>query len=382
MGEKLPERLRIIGGGPWFLPEPVIKLVHGNPLHPKSKELVKKFRLDRVIEKGNTEFEQILLLRDWVNRKMIKHGYSWKILKEKPADALEILDCVQNGVRFTCGWFTKVFVQCCEAVGFFTRRINVKIKEHDFPPERFQGATGHALSEVWSNEYHKWMIMDSTKNIHYEKEGIPLSAAELCIENNRDNGKMVEPKYGKHEAQYSVNPEDADKNGILPGSDKTPADVRRNREFYKRNHDIDYFGMAIVSNRTDLFENPQAANKTIWFGPEGIYPPVVVGNRPCYGTECWTDDLNIFDRNINETSINLKCKDAKKPYPPLTARFENNMPFFDHYEVKTDNDKDWKKGSGEIIWDLHEGKNKMTVCAVNIMGVRGPESTAEVLYRK
>lgn len=378
---KLPKKLRIIGGGPWFLKKPPFETAHESPLHEMSQKLRKAYKLEKVIEKGETELEKIKMLREWVMVKMVKHGYTFNNLKTKPKDTFEILDCVKQGIRFNCGWHTRVFVQCCEALGYPVRWTNGHIRECDFPGWLLSGSIGHALTEVWSNEYRKWMIMDSTKNLLYEKDGIPLSAAELSIELSIDGGESVRASYGEKRQTFSLSPEDVGEDGKVKGSIFTLEEVKRKREHYGKKHDMGYFEMALVRNRTDYFSNPDAPIKTLFFGPKGVYPPIVFGNKPMKrDTSLWTDDPKVFNWTVNETTVNLKCKDPKKPFPPLAAKFDNNMPNFDHYEVSLDGGTSWKRAGETMDWNLAEGTNTLMARSVNVMDVRGPAAKVDVLY--
>ena len=70
-----------------------------------------------------------------------------------------------------CTHYASVFTQCCAALGFTART---------------QIMRSHCITEVWSNDYGKWVTMDpggdsndATKfTYHFERHGVPLSALE------------------------------------------------------------------------------------------------------------------------------------------------------------------------------------------------------------
>src|SRR5690606_27788151 len=40
-------------------------------------------------------------------------------------------------------------------------------------------AVHHGMTEVWSNQYRKWVLMDAELNHHFERDGVPLNMGEL-----------------------------------------------------------------------------------------------------------------------------------------------------------------------------------------------------------
>ena len=47
-------------------------------------------------------------------------------------------------------------------------------------PDQFgHGSTEHTSTEIWSNQYRKWVMLDPTFAMYVEKDGVPLSAFEI-----------------------------------------------------------------------------------------------------------------------------------------------------------------------------------------------------------
>ena len=66
---------------------------------------------------------------------------------------------------------------------------------------------GHAVAEVWSNEYRKWVMMDPDINVHYERDGTPLNALEIreaWLDGVADEVEMVQdqPKFVIPDARH------------------------------------------------------------------------------------------------------------------------------------------------------------------------------------
>ena len=34
----------------------------------------------------------------------------------------------------------------------------------------------HSVTEIWSNQHRKWVMLDPTSNMYLEKDGVPLNA--------------------------------------------------------------------------------------------------------------------------------------------------------------------------------------------------------------
>jgi len=140
------------------------------------KLLREKYKLDTVIEPGKTEMEQLMLLRYWVRNQCHRGWAGHPALWIPPWDTLLILesrdrpDCLVMCTHFSC-----MFTQCCLALGWNARHC---ILDH------------HCVSEVWVDSRRKWVMMDTGNSaeradvgLHFERDGVPLSARELHLIN-------------------------------------------------------------------------------------------------------------------------------------------------------------------------------------------------------
>ncbi|MBN2583606.1 MAG: transglutaminase domain-containing protein [Planctomycetes bacterium] len=143
------------------------------------KSLRRKYKLERVIAGAKDELEAIRRLRDWVARQ-----WDWAPPGQPYPmwDAHDILGR-KDGM---CVHFAIALMQCALAVGLQAR----------FTFGWFLRATlggkhqgGHEVTEVWSNQFGKWVYMDatSTRNECYvdRRTGIPLSMLEMHDETVR-----------------------------------------------------------------------------------------------------------------------------------------------------------------------------------------------------
>lgn len=139
----------------------------------KLERLRREFRLDEVIAPGKDEFEQQILLRNWVRRQWVSNDRG---SDKRTWDALEILTS-PPGERGMCVHFAAVFTQCALALGFNARQVVLNY---------------HFVADIWSNQHQTWVLMDveavyppvgfnSYGTAHYADAGTgrPLNCLEL-----------------------------------------------------------------------------------------------------------------------------------------------------------------------------------------------------------
>lgn len=141
---------------------------------PRLRLLRERYQLDKVIAPGKTEMEQLMLLRYWVRNQWHTAWGSHPAAWMPPWDALVILESKDQPDCLTmCTHYAAVFCQCCLALGWNARHC---ILDH------------HCVAEVYVDQHHKWVMMDAGNSaeradvgLHFEKDGVPLSALELHL---------------------------------------------------------------------------------------------------------------------------------------------------------------------------------------------------------
>jgi hypothetical protein len=307
--------------------------------HPRLVQLREREGLDRVVDGAKTELEQFVLLRDWTKRQW-KHSIPNPY---PPWDALVILDWIRSGkTGGFCAQYAVVFLQACLSLGYQGRYIDIN-KE---------GGTGHFVTEVWSNQYAKWIVMDPDYNIHYERQGIPLSALELHNAWESKRWEEIRVVLGPHK-----------------GGDQ---DVYKNKY-----HLIDYYHHFSVDWRNDHLSRPVP-----FWNRKGGY---LSWKDPC--TEGRTDVHERFVSTPEElywplNSVDIVVEETKDPNL-LQVALDSVTPAFDSYWAKSD----WAKSEGNggwapagsiFTWNLRPGRNRLEVRAKNRMGILGPISHVEV----
>ena len=163
--------------------------------NPKLKELRTRHGLDAVVAPGNDEFERQILLLDWTHRQFKKFGHPSK----DAHGALEILRAIDEGHTFFCSQYAQVLVSAAASLGWVDRPL--ALRRHQ-GVNRVGGSTEHSVTEIWSNQHRKWVMLDPTSNLHLEKDGVPLNAVEIRQEWFYRGGTNLVFVVGKERKRY------------------------------------------------------------------------------------------------------------------------------------------------------------------------------------
>jgi len=325
------------------------------------KRLRTDFKLDKVVADGKTEFEKFLLLKRWV-RSRWNHGWN---NSNPPLNAYEILKRAEKGETFTCGYYSHVLCECYRSLGYPSRRLSIKVNDTEFPANPFN--YGHTITEVWSNEFCKWIVMDADLNCYYEKDGIPLSALE--IRRAWLKGKVDEVKQVTDEPKFVI-PKRCEANPLLDNEEE----LKRQFLIFSSYKTMPYY------HYIEIIDNFLGMPKIRWC--DRYSPPQLMCNGKPYPQDAlYVDDVRDFNWQINRVNIALKCKGRKVVNNMVKVKLSHSMPDFAYFEVKFDAGP-WKPFKNKFIWELKFGTNRLTCRAVNIFGVRGPESYVVVEYKE
>ena len=133
---------------------------------PRLARLREQEALDEVIAGAETDVEAMARLRHYV-RTLWPHTHPDP---PPPADALEMLHRIRKGkTGGFCGNFSTLYVQCCASLGLHARQVSVQ----------WEDGGGHSVTEVWSNDLGRWVLMDVDFDNHYVRDDVPLNALEL-----------------------------------------------------------------------------------------------------------------------------------------------------------------------------------------------------------
>jgi hypothetical protein len=317
--------------------------------NPKLKALRERYRLDEVVAPGATEFDKQVLLLDWVNHRFRKFG--------KPSSpargALQILEAIDQGNSFFCSHYGDVFVSAAASMGWVDRPLALRR-----PDNVGEGSTEHTSTEIWSNQYRKWVMLDPTFAMYVEKGGVPLSAYEVRQAWFRNDARDITFVLDKERRRYHK--------GDMP--------VLRGR--YEGFGDLVLDGGAL---------NPYAfigyvPNTNLMDGGLDYGRMFITQDDLCAGTKWHKRDVPANPATdpyfpINQAALTLTPDDEG-----LRVSVRTMTPNFKTFQFRVDGGE-WKAGGESFSWTLHPGVNRLEAKSVNQFGVEGPLSTAQVASR-
>ncbi len=307
---------------------------------PRLKVLRERWRLDHVIQGGETEFEKILRLKRWI-RHQWENGWDRGTLQFVPPwDAMVVLELTSQKLSLgMCTHYSSTFVQCCLAVGI---------------PARVTIISCHCVAEVWSNDYKKWMMMDPGCDTddgrkgtrHFERNGIPMSALEL------------HQAYANNNYDGVVEIDDPEKFG---GTLENNISLYRQFCATRRNNYL----TSLLPEEPEHGAVSYTYDGHLWH--RSATEPLPQFSR----TSCRESD---FHWTLNQTAIYLQ---QGKTLNTLEVLLDTVTPNFETYFVQVD-DSEWIEKSEAFTWNLHIGQNTLRAKTRNAFGILGIESFVSV----
>jgi len=335
---------------------------------PSLQILRKQENLDEVVKEGRTDVERMALLKSWV-RAQWEHTIPDP---NPPTSALLHLDWIRKGkTGGFCGNFTNVFLQCCLSLGMVARivELNYKVEKG----RRWPG--GHSVTEVWSNDYRKWVIMDTDFDIYYMKAGVPLNALELhnaCLDEETFSIQVIDGGNKKLPVSFRINdPDSPNHKTKLLGL---------------------YYNFAIRMSNNVLSGEKIGRPKvpTLHWTDERTTPKagVVLDTGQVIEAGPYSNRIEDFYWTLNEVEIKLKPTADFKKTGILNCILETFTPNLSKLLVSVD-DAPWTEVKPEFVtrheakatfqWKLHKGINILRAKAVNNVGVGGHVSYVKIV---
>ena len=298
-----------------------------------------RWKLDDVIAGATSEFDQFVRLSEWTRHQWENGWDMGEIDFCPPWDGLVILELASRKLGLgMCTHYSTVFVHACVSLGLIARTLVIRC---------------HCVAEVWSEEYEKWIMIDTggdssdqTKaTYYYVKNNVPMSALEI------------------HNAWIN---QDFDSVGIRP------------------EHAAKRFENDIIS-RAQLFERfcIHLRNDELRTLSPGE-PEHGLGSYHYDGYLWWKDDHTPphpwFSKNSSRegdfywTPNHVGIYLSRSDHPEiLNVDLSTQMPNIKDYLVQMDGN-DWISVSGQFHWKLRQGENQLRVKMVNQFGWESKES--------
>src|SRR3990172_3878361 len=163
-----PDRIRIleVDQGNFVLSN--YSFVYEHWLEPKIRKLYVQENLEKFVRQFRDDWQLQKAVCNWTNSQRAPGNPDPYPL----SNGLDILADIRSGkTKGFCGQYAYLFADALKALGYFdVRYVELESKEHAF----------HFTTEVWSNHWQKWVVLDPFFNVFYTKNGgAPLSALEL-----------------------------------------------------------------------------------------------------------------------------------------------------------------------------------------------------------
>lgn len=348
---------------------PAFSFVYQDMADLKVRTLYDRAGIAAMEKASKTELDLIMMISDWANAQW---GHT-QPLPYPTWDAHEILDRSEKGDAFWCTFKAALFVQACNAAGITARMLGINKMDQD----------AHTVTEVYSNEFRKWVLVDPWMNCHFERDGIPLSAIEFHNAMNDFSG--IDIVFGANGYGTEYWDMKTGKATSLPHTGK-----RMKLVDMERHGLIDYYFDIRIVLRNDHTTHPQQKeNITIdgalvpynsrggeWWGPQLHYtdsatPPLITCDN--------SGDIGDFEWPLNEVKVDLKKVTLPGEPLVLEASFATSTPSFARYDLLIDNTPVSFAGD-TYRWKLNPGLNRLTVSSVNTAGRRGFTSEFVIDY--
>lgn len=345
--------------------------VYENLLHPELEKYRKNARLDKIVEGAGSEFEVMMRLLHWAYRVPVTNNdYSWNwndaVKLEKGEGGMPKLQMNYTARRrdAMCLFSNQALIGALLSMGFQARHINIDS----------EASGGHEVTEVWSDEFNKWIYMDATRDYYYfnPDTGLPLNFLEIH--------NLIVPLMPRVEtwarpfaAEHAQEVVSKVRVGMREGGNAVSI-AKDGR------HILEIAGYFRIIPRNDFLTNPrpvpvrQGASMWGWDGFLNHYDDLFP-KREEY--DFYSDRALDFYEPLNQTEITLAETGGRGG---LAAVLNTFTPGFDTFLVRVDNGRWTAQTAPEFLWKLRAGMNRIEARVRNVRGVLGPVSTLDVTY--
>jgi transglutaminase-like putative cysteine protease len=130
------------------------------------------YALDGIQPDKNGDFEHVLAILDWVNRRWDHDGVN----TPSQNDPISILQEAATGKQFRCVEYAIVLAGVLAALGYPSRVLGLMTAD---VATRESGA-GHVVTEVYLEQHQKWAMLDGQWNVAPLVADKPANAVELA----------------------------------------------------------------------------------------------------------------------------------------------------------------------------------------------------------
>jgi hypothetical protein len=344
----LSQQIEIVALENGDLPSGQFSFLYETDWNGRLRILRARERLDKVIKGEKSEFGQLVKLMDWTNRQWdagVPDPYP-------PWEAGTILDEIrQHRTKGFCAQYAVVFLQSCLALGCQARYV-------DLVDLFGEGRPTHFTVEVWSNEYKKWVVMDPSYNVYYQRDGVPLNVLDLSMA--IQNGTWQEIRMVKGKSSRGLRPTDLQ--SMIAVYQYFEIDLRNDHLSHPQRMWVRNDGALDWSDRYDYY---------------AVWSSVPIPVDPGYHAPKYSEHREDFYWPVNLTHMTFTM--GARPLEVM-VELKTYTPNFRTFLVKHPDGK-WTPVPATFPWEVSSGINELEVKAVNNMGVAGAPAKVKIKAR-
>ncbi|MCE9616056.1 MAG: transglutaminase-like domain-containing protein [Lentisphaerae bacterium] len=329
---------------------------------PELAQLREAHALDAVVRDAQGDMDYFLALSQWV-----RSHWKFGIPDEgEPAwDAAYLIARGQEGQPLHCICAAVVFIQAMQALGRHARLLNVR-KPGD--TRLWQYEPLHALTEAYSDEFGKWVVVDPNCCSMFTRKDspIPLNALELHNLILAGGGGEVRA----HQRQWTT----------FEGEERMHLDAPGRLAEY-----VTFFTRFVVGTANNFFERAASIGRPVHdYTDLDLYSRLAWydGQTPLRESSQATDDPDDLYPSVNRVHLDLTFE--QKPEGLVEVLLTHCVPNLEHFEVQIDGGAWLKVGSGVservLNWRLHPGRNVIKARGRNTLGLATGEAAITLEY--
>lgn len=358
--------------------QPSYSFSYENLNHPELKKYREEHKLDEIVAGASSEFETILKLLDWAYRVPLTYNaYSWNwndaAVEPKQSSKMPKL----NGPFYDqrrrdgmCLYSTQALIGALLSMGYQARHVNINS----------EAVNGHEITEVWSNDFDKWIYLDPTLDTYYFdlKTGTPLNVLDL-------HKLLVEKVPGvetwEHPFAVDHGKEILSKIKVGLRQGKNPFSIITSSGENGGIWALETIGHFRIIPRNDFLSHPlpvpvhTGATSWGWNGFLNWYDDTFPKRDEFQN---YTDRAIDFYQPLNQAKVFLT--ETNEP-GALDVNIKNFTPGgLEGFLVATNSGNWIPQKDSSWIWNLRSGRNTIKVRTKNVRGILGPVSEIEVNY--
>ena len=299
------------------------------------KKLRDRYDFLGIVEGAGNEYEAMLRLGGWIGTQW-DHGLDKVPGGNNLFSVSDVIEAGRNGSKFWCEIAAKATVQAATAMGWPARLVSASRDGYNYD---------HATTELWSNQFNKWFVIDTDFNFVFESGGIPLSAFELTHE-----GPELQKSGRLHIRRIAPPKPSINSVDLIP-----------------------YFRYIHIDLRNDWYSrrlsrgSPAGGDLATWWSARPDLGPLLTAKIEI-------EDKKQFNWSMNTTFIHLEgIKPASEKYR-ISVALTGYSPYFRAFLVALDN-RPWqpvKKYAHSFL--ITKGTHTLHARMITKAGDQGPES--------